>query len=275
MGVCLLILSHVAHPKAVMEIVIDKSYLQGASPDKIHGLFAEHTVLFIEPLLYELLTTEAGVQRTCFDKLSAEPHKVIVVPCTGPLFRHEMKCQRPASPLIDHRVQTTFQSLVDGVFSRPVSEHRALAKWRLEVQGEIDTFHQVATGIAEWCPALLNAPGRVLSEACDGLKRQACSDVDVVRRIYRSLELEGFPCATLLDSSWALFRWVQMHLLFGLDYIRRYGFANLSAVPRRLEHDVHDLQYTLFGTLCGALATKDTGIAQNFKLACPDGALLF
>jgi len=38
MGVCLLILSHVAHPKAVMEIVIDKSYLQGASPDKIHCL---------------------------------------------------------------------------------------------------------------------------------------------------------------------------------------------------------------------------------------------
>jgi hypothetical protein len=97
-----------AHPKAVMEIVIDKSYLQGASPDKIRDLCAEHTVLFIETLLYELLTTEAVVQRTCFDKLSEENDNVIVVPCTGPLFRHEMKCQRPASPLVDHRVQITF-----------------------------------------------------------------------------------------------------------------------------------------------------------------------
>jgi hypothetical protein len=66
-----------------------------------------------------------------------------------------------------------------------------------------------------------------------------------------------------------------MHLLFGLDYIRRYGFADLAAVPKRLEHDVHDLQYALFGTLCGALATKDTEVEQNFRLACPGGALLF
>jgi hypothetical protein len=102
-----------------MEIVIDKSYLQGACPDKIRGLCAEHTVLFIETLLYELLTTEAAVQRRCFDRLSEENDNVIVVPCTGPLFRHEMEHQRPASPLIDHRVQITFQSLVDGVFSRP------------------------------------------------------------------------------------------------------------------------------------------------------------
>lgn len=257
-----------------MEIVIDKSYLQGVSPSKIRDLCADHTVLFIEALLYELLTAEPAVQRMCFDKLSEENDNVMIVPCTGPLFRHEIQCQRPASPLIDHRVQITFQSLVEGVYSRPLSEHPALAKWRLEVQREIDTFHQVATGIAEWCPALLNASGQVLSEGCDDLKRQACTDVDVVRRIYRSLHLKGFPCATLLDSSWALFRWVQIHLLFGLDYIRRYGFAGLAAVPKRIEHDVHDFQYALFGTLCGALATKDKEVAQNFKLACPDGALL-
>lgn len=264
----------VAHAQDVMEIVIDKSYLQSASTDKIRSLCAEHTVLFVETLLYELLTTETAVQRTCFNKLSEENDNVIVVPCTGPLFRHEMDCQRPASPLIDHRVQIPFQDLVDGVFSRPLNQHTALAKWRLEVQREIDTFHQVATGIAEWCPELLKAPGQVLSEACNDLKRQACTDADVVRRIYRSLDLEGFPCAMLLDTSWVLFRWVQMHLLFGLDYIRRYGFADLAAVPKRLEHDVHDLQYALFGTLCGALATKDTEVAQNFKLACPDGAVL-
>lgn len=142
-----------------MEIVIDKSYLQGASPEKIRGICAEHTVLFIEALLYELLTTEVEVQRRCFAKLSEENANVIVVPCTGPLFRYEMERQRPASPLMDHRVQIKFQSLADGVFSRPLNEHPALAKWRLEVQREYDTFHQVAKGIAEWCPALTNAPG--------------------------------------------------------------------------------------------------------------------
>ena len=68
----------------------------------------------------------------------------------------------------------------------------------------------------------------MLSEACDELKRRACSDADVVRMVYKSLGLEDFPEAALLDSSWVLFRWVQMHLLFGLDHIRRYGFADLA-----------------------------------------------
>lgn len=258
-----------------MQVVIDKSFLQGASADRLRGLCAEHTVLFIETLLYELLTTEEeAVRRACFAKLPERSDTVVLIPRTGPLFRHEMEHQRPASPLTDHRVQAAFQSLVTGVFSRPLDEQPALAEWRLEVQREVETFHQVATGVSAWCPALLDARGPLLSTACDDLKRQACTDADVVRRVYQSLGLEGFPCASLLDPSWALFRWVQMHLLFGLDYIRRYGFADLAAVPGRLEHDVHDLQYALFGALCGALATNDGDIARNFKMACPEGALL-
>lgn len=258
-----------------MQVVIDKSYLQGASAENIQGLCAEHTVLFLEALLYELLTTEEEpVRRACFAKLREPTDNVVLIPRTGPLFRHEIEHQRPASPLTDHRVQATFQSLVTGVSSRPLDEQPALAEWRLEVQREVGTFHRVATGVSAWCPALLKARGPVLSTACDDLKRQACANADVVRNVYRSLGLEGFPRASLLDPSWALFRWVQMHLLFGLDYIRRYGFADLAAVPGRLEHDVHDLQYALFGTLCGALATKDADVARNFTMAYPGGELL-
>jgi hypothetical protein len=258
-----------------MQIVIDKSYLQGASRAALRGLCAEHTVLFIEALLYELLTTEdEDVQRACFAKFPKNDDSVVLIPRTGPLFRYEMEHKRPALPLTNHRVQATLQSLVTGVFSRPLDEQASLAEWRLEVQREVETFHQVATGVSAWCPPLRDARGPVLSAACDDLKRQACTDVNVVRNVYRSLGLEGFPGAPLLDPSWALFRWVQMHLLFGLDYIRRYGFADLAAVPARIEHDVHDLQYALFGVLCGALATKDGDIERNFRMACPAGALV-
>jgi hypothetical protein len=47
-----------------MHVVIDKSYLQGASVDTIQRLCGEHKVLFIETLLYELLTTETNQVRT-------------------------------------------------------------------------------------------------------------------------------------------------------------------------------------------------------------------
>jgi len=258
-----------------MEVVIDKSYLQGTSRDVLRDLCAKHTVLFIEALLYELLTTEEeAVQKACFDKFPQTSDNVVLIPGTGPLFQYEIKHQRPASPLTDFRDQATFQDLVREAYDRPLDQQPALAVWRSEIQHEVKTFREVATGLSAWCPALLGAQLPVRNTACEDLKRQACTDVNVVRNIYRSLELEGFPGAEFLDPSWALFRWVQMHLLFGLDYIRRYGFADLAAVPARIEHDVHDLQYALFGALCGALATKDSDIELNFRMACPAGTLL-
>lgn len=258
-----------------MQVVIDKSYLQGVSADQLHRLCAQHTVLFTETLLYELLTTaDEAVRTACLAKLPETNDSVVLIHRTGALLRHEMQHRRPAAPLTDHRVEATYRGLVAGVSSRPLNEDPALADWKLEVEQEVNRFDEVATGVSAWCPALLDARGSVLRTACDHLKRQACSDADVVRRVYRSLGLEGFPCASLLDSTWALFRYVQMHLLFGLDHIRRYGFTGLAVVPRRLEHDVHDLQYALYGTLCGALATRDSDVARNFSLACPEGALL-
>lgn len=258
-----------------MDVVIDKSYLQAISADKLRSLCSEHTALFTETLLYELLTTdEDAVRATCFKKLSKTNGAVVLMPCTGPLFRYEIEQLRPAWPLANHRVDATFESLVAGMFSRPLDEQPAFTQWQREVGHEVETFREVATGLSEWCPALQDAPGSALSSGCEDLKRQACANPDVVRMVYRSLGLDGFPNASLLEPSWALYRWVQMHLLFGLDYIRRYGFADLTAAPKRVEHDVHDLQYALFGTLCGALATKDADVAKNFTMACPNGVVL-
>ena len=257
-----------------MQVVIDKSYLQGASESTFRNLCVEHTVLFTETLLYELLTTEnKAVQRACFDKFAEKDGSMVLIPRTGPLFRYEIEHNRAATPLTEHRVQATVESLVSGVFGHSEDQQRASADWGAEVQREVETFHQVATGVAAWCPPLRSARGSVLNAACEDLKRQACDDADVVRKVYGSLELEGFPRAALLDPSWALFRWTQMHLLFGLDYIRRYGFADLAAIPARVEHDIHDLQYAVFGTLCGGLATRDGDIERNFSMACPGGAV--
>lgn len=258
-----------------MQLVIDKSYLQGASADTIRRLCGEHTVLFIETLLYELLTTESdAVRSACFAKLRGNGNPAILIPRVGPLFRYEMKQLRPALPLSDHRIEATFESLMTGVLSRSLRDDPTLAEWRDEVKREVATFRRVATGVSAWCPALLDAPSAVLSSACRDLKLQACCDTDVVRKVYLSLGLEGFPPASSLGPSWVLFRWVQMHLLFGLDYIDRYGFADLAALPKRLENDIHDLQYAVFGALCGALATRDAAISANFTMACPEGVLL-
>ena len=261
-----------------MQIVIDKSYLQGVSSEIVHRLCEEHTVLFLETLLYELLTATESERNLCFGKFPETDNPVMLIPRPGPLLRYENKHLRAASPLIDHRIPVTFRfnpQLVSGCFQHAPNEQTALTKWRQQVMHEVETFHDIATGVSAWCPRLLTVRGEALRSACEDLKRQASTDADVVRGVYRSLELEGFASSSLLDPSWVLFRWIQAHLLFALDYIARYGFADLGKTPKRIENDIHDIQYVLFGCLCGALATRDSDIRRNFQLARPEGRVLF
>lgn len=260
-----------------MEIVIDKSYLQGAPGEEVRRLCEENTVLFTETLLYEMLTTDESSRRKCFAKLPQRDDPVLLMPRTGPLFRYEIEKQRAASPIVDHRVAFSFcfnPRLGGLTFQHSAHEVATLDQWRCDVESEVARFHEVATGVSAWCPSLKTASEKARRVGCEDLKKQACADIEVVRMIYQSISPDGFPCASLLDPSWALFRWVQSHILFGLDYLGRYGFADLPNMPKRVEHDIHDIDYVIFGALCGALATKDADIANNFLLSCPDGKLL-
>lgn len=260
-----------------MEIVLDKSYLQGASGEEVRHLCNNYTVLFTEPLLYELLTAHKAERDACFAKLPARDNPVELIPRTGPLFRYEIENRRAASPVLEHRLGFTFRfnpRLTSRTFSHSQDEETALAQWRREVDREVKTFHEVATGVSSWCPTLKTCPRHALKSVCEDLKRQACVDTGVVRNVYQSIKPEGFPHASFIDSSWAIFRWVQAHLLFSLDYIGRYGLTELSNIPKRTEHDIHDIQYLIYGTLCGALASRDNDIATNFALACPKGLLV-
>lgn len=260
-----------------MEIIIDKSYLEGAPSEEVRRLCEENTVLFTQTLLYEMLTTDEPSRRKCFAKLPQRDNPVLLMPCMGPLFRYEIEKQRAASPIIDHRVAFSFRfnpRLNSRSFQHSAHEETTLDQWRRDVESEVLRFHETGVGVAAWCPSLKTVFGQELKFACEDLKKQACVDIEVVRMIYRSISLDGFPCASLLDPSWALFRWVQSHLLFALDYIGRYGFAELPNMPKRVEHDIHDMDYVIFGALCGALATKDVDVANNFLLSCPDGKLL-
>lgn len=260
-----------------MEIVIDKSYLQGTPGEEVRRLCEEHTVLFTETLLYELLTTDEPSRRKCFAKLPQRDNPVLLMPRTGPLFRYEIEKQRAASPIVDHRVAFSFRfnpRLGSRTFQHSAHEVATLEQWRGDVESEVLRFRETGVGVAAWCPSLKTVFGQALKVECEGLKKKACADIEVVRMIYRSIRPDGFPCASLLDPSWALFRWVQSHILFALDYLGRYGFSELPNIPKRVEHDIHDIDYVTFGALCGALATKDADIANNFSLSCPDGKLL-
>ena len=95
------------------------------------------------------------------------------------------------------------------------------------------------------------------------------------------LELPGqdvIPDQSVLNESWALFRWLQVNLLFSLDIRRRYGEISFSELTNKqhtdFEHDVLDAHYLIQGVLQGAFATKEKKLIRFFNLLCPDGILV-
>ena len=124
-----------------MQIVIDKSYLQGVSTEKMRRLCEEHTVLFIETLLYELLTATEWERNVCFAKFAAIDNPGMLIPRAGPLLRYENESLRAASPLVDHKIADNFRfnpGFATGSFQHAPDEQTALAKWTQEVKCEVD-----------------------------------------------------------------------------------------------------------------------------------------
>lgn len=57
---------------------------------------------------------------------------------------------------------------------------------------------------------------------------------------------KALPPASMIDESWALYRWLQVQLLFSVDVFARYQGnkpdLNSRATFEKLEHDVLDAQ---------------------------------
>lgn len=86
---------------AKTDVVIDKSFLQGASKDTLQLLFKNHRVLMTHGNFYELLTTKPIERACCFKRLPKGENPVEKVEPVGSILRWEVKNQRPLLN-IDH-----------------------------------------------------------------------------------------------------------------------------------------------------------------------------
>jgi hypothetical protein len=260
-----------------LEIVLDKSYLEASGKAQIHRLCQEHTVLFLESLFYELLTTTVDQRIKCFSKLPPTENPVALIPRLGPLLRYEIAQKKPARPLSAHQIGIPFSfnpGLLDPDFKILDNQGNDIADWRREVDGDVRAFHELAVSITTWCPELLELRGRQFAEKCLELKREAANNHRVVKGIYNTLGIAGFPEASEIDPSWVIFRNLQSHILAYLDYLLRNGIGKQTISWIRIEHDIHDIQYATYGAHAGALASKDRKVIENFLLMAPNGFLL-
>jgi hypothetical protein len=85
-------------------LILDKSYLDGASTSHVKQLFTEFRVMCSETLFFELMTTRDISQVRCFAKLPQEPGAIALLPDLPPLLRAEMEARSPCRDVGDYVV---------------------------------------------------------------------------------------------------------------------------------------------------------------------------
>jgi hypothetical protein len=82
-----------------------------------------------------------------------------------------------------------------------------------------------------------------------------------------------FPSSDLIDEQWAYFRWIQVYLLPGLDFINRHG-VNVVPSEENMVHELIDLDYLITALLVGGLACREKLFLERFRLLRSDGVVL-
>jgi len=259
------------------ELVLDKSYLQGASADSIRQLCGEYRVIMPGALFFELLTGDPDERARCFAKFPRELNPVELVEHVGRLLRFETRNDRHCGSLYErrHRMLFSFNELLSRPSFMPTGEQQqGIASWCREVTEETESFRQRVARIHYWFPTIETASNRERPAVIAGLKEVVASDSRLIRRIYAHIRHGSFPRSASVNSRWAFFRWIQVHLLAALDHVCRYGVGSDLQVARGLENEVSDFQYRILSALAGGIATRDRKSQEVFRCLRPDGVLI-
>lgn len=256
-------------------IAVDKSYLLGAPKSELEAVFKTFDVVMTEALFFELLTTEMEQRQRCFVRIPQGQNPMLLVPNIGPILRWEVENGRPLHDLREIALQEAFRfnpRLPNADFDLGEQQAIALEEWKQAMSEWVENYSDHARTTHEVFPTLAGySPGQDASEI-DAIKQQVVSNPEVVATFYEGLE--GWPAFEQIDSTWALYKWVQIRLLAALDHFRKYGAAKICLPAKYIENEYIDLEYCLVGCLCGHLATRDSGMAARFMSLCPTGILI-
>lgn len=264
-------------------VILDKSFLQGAPTDRIRGLAETHRLVVSGALFYELLTGSEPGRSRCFAKLPQTETPVELVDHVGQLMRVEMETQQPAGRPSSHREQMRFRfnpGLVKGNYELPHEAQRALKEQAEVIKSDVESFLERAKMSPSFFPGLSTGSTTDRRNARHEAEN-TIADPEGLLEFYSHLEPPDpstpFPPRALMNENWAILRWIQVNMLFGIDLYVRYSGNIPKVFPattyEKLEHDVHDAQVLILGCLERAFATREKKLIRWWRLLVPTGTL--
>lgn len=258
-------------------IVLDKSYLQGASAQEVSTLCDNSNTLVIEDLVFELLTADLDTRTRCFGKIPQRENPVGIIAHPGTLMRYEVDQRQPATPVWEHRMSGTFtfnERLATGDFKLTEDQAGGVHEWEGNLAENVEGFLEEAATAATIFPPLAGLRPGASPERVDEVCQRIATDAEMIRALYSSFAPANFPPAPIVGRTWAVFRRVQAHLLACVDQFARFGVGVHSPRIDRLENERIDINYLVLALLARGLATRDRDMQRRFKLLCPEGLLI-
>jgi hypothetical protein len=263
-------------------IVLDKSFLIGASGEQLRALGRDYTVVVSDALVLEILTTSAVDRCRCGQRLNELVRRFKIVESIPAMLRFEIANQAPVTPVFENVTN------VDARIGRRLYQHKLvltarevckIQTWRADVAAAVEGFLAESETIPKLFPALESSKEHERRAEALSLQQRLVDDPQPIFELHRAMNNPRFPAADLINENWAFFRRLQVHFFATLDEYGKQG-KDVASKPRsqkskkELENEVVDFDYRILGLLVGGLATLDSTCARTFRALAPTGLLL-
>ena len=235
-------------------------------------------------LFYELISSSEPGRSRCFSKLPQSANPIPITKHIGALLKKELTTHKPAGLPSENIEELNYRfnpNLSKGQYDLSISDIETMREIESELNSDISALITKSDTIETMFPDINKGSDDARNGFIEEIERFIAENREEMAGFLGKLELPGqdvIPDQSVLNESWALFRWLQVNLLFSLDIRRRYGEISFSELTNKqrtdFEHDVLDAHYLIQGVLQGAFATKEKKLIRFFNLLCPDGILV-
>jgi hypothetical protein len=257
-------------------VVLDKSLLDGVNSAQLQ-YYAQKGWIFGLPevLMYEHFRKRDRRRIANLFKLHSIEGSIVLLPGIGEMFRSEAETLKPAcATMRAKKIQFTIQKGPSGeCFELDGSSLIATEERSRELKVNLRAIIDVWQSSLREMPDVKNASPKELPEIIKELSLKIRNDRADMRGFYANHRHADFPPPELLDEEWTFFRWIQVQLLAGLDFIGRHG---VDAKPNQesMLHELLDLDYLISALLVGGLACRESRFVERFRFLRPDGVIL-
>jgi hypothetical protein len=264
-------------------VLLDKSYFQGISANKVRELSASNELLMPDVLFFEHISSSEPGRTRCFSKLPTVDNPITLVKNVGSLLQKELRTRRPAGKPSDNRENLHFRfnsKLAEGSYTFDPPSQAALDESNEELKSDVSLLIEKMMLVPRFFPDLLKGNDKEREQereaAEDFLAKEAEPIIEFLSQLEPPLGQKSLHSAAITPS-WTLFRWFQVQMLLAIDLYVRYSGTIPQPLTdnlyKKLEHDVLDAQYLILGTLEGSFATRERKLIRIFELICPEGRL--